>query len=53
MIERERLRKPGWKVLGALFLVALIMAGAWGARAGARRMAFFRVRSVEIRGALY
>jgi cell division septal protein FtsQ len=53
MIERERLRKPGWKVLGALFLVALIMAGAWGARAGARQMAFFRVRSVEIRGARY
>jgi cell division septal protein FtsQ len=53
MIERERLRKPGWKVLGALFLVALIMAGAWGARAGARQMAFFRVRSVEIRGAHY
>ncbi|HMI46929.1 MAG TPA: FtsQ-type POTRA domain-containing protein [Gemmatimonadaceae bacterium] len=53
MIERERLRKPGWKVLGALFLIALIMAGAWGARAAARRMAFFRVRSVEIRGAHY
>jgi len=50
MIERERLRKPGWKILGALFLVALIMAAAWGARAGARQMAFFRVRTVEIRG---
>jgi cell division protein FtsQ len=53
MIERERLRKPGWKILGALFLVALMMAGAWGARAGARQMAFFRVRSVEVRGAHY
>jgi cell division septal protein FtsQ len=53
MIERERLRKPGWKILGALFLIALIMAGAWGARAGARQMAFFHVRSVEIRGARY
>jgi len=53
MMERERLRKPGWKILGALFLVALIMAGAWGARAGARRMVFFRVRTVEIRGSRY
>jgi cell division protein FtsQ len=53
MIERERLRKPGWKILGALFLVALIMAAAWGVRTGARNMAFFRVRTVEIRGAHY
>ena len=53
MISRERLRRPGWKILGALFLVALIMAAAWGIRAGAREMAFFRVRSVEVRGAKY
>lgn len=53
MIERERLRKPGWKILGALFLVGVIMAAAWGVRAGARSMAFFRVRSVEVRGAHY
>jgi cell division septal protein FtsQ len=53
MIERERLRKPGWKILGVIFLVAIIMAAAWGVRAGARSMAFFRVRAVEIRGARY
>ena len=53
MIDRERLGKPGWKVLGGLFLVALIMAAAWGVRAGARQMAFFRVRTVEIRGTRY
>ncbi|MDP9204466.1 MAG: FtsQ-type POTRA domain-containing protein [Gemmatimonadota bacterium] len=53
MIERERLRKPGWKILGALFLVGLIMAASWGVRASARQMAFFHVRSVEIRGAHY
>ena len=53
MISAERLRKPGWKILGALFLVALIMAAAWGVRAGARRMAFFRIRAVEVRGARY
>ncbi len=52
-MERDRLRKPGWKIVGALFLIGVIMAGAWGVRAGARNMAFFRVRSVEIRGAHY
>ncbi len=53
MISPERLRRPGWKILGALFLVALVMAAAWGVRSGARQMAFFRVRSVEIRGTRY
>ena len=53
MIERERLRKPGWKILGVLFLLALLMTGAWGARQGARSMAFFRVRNVEVRGVHY
>jgi len=47
------MHRPGWKILGAFFLVALIMAGAWGARRAARSMAFFRVRSVEIRGVRY
>jgi cell division protein FtsQ len=53
MISRERLGRPGWKIVGLLFLVALIMAGAWGARAAAREMAFFRVRTVEVRGVRY
>ncbi|MFN2636215.1 MAG: cell division protein FtsQ/DivIB [Gemmatimonadaceae bacterium] len=53
MIERERLRKPGWRILGFLFLLALLMTGAWGLRQGARSMAFFRVRAVEIRGLHY
>jgi len=53
MIPRERLGRPGWKILGLLFLVAIIMAAAWGARAAARQMAFFRVRSVEIKGVRY
>ena len=53
MIGRERLGKPGWKILGLLFLVAVIMAGGWGARAAAREMAFFRVRTVEVRGVRY
>jgi cell division septal protein FtsQ len=49
----ERLHRPGWKILGALFLVALVMAAGWGVRSSARKMAFFRVRSVEIRGVRY
>jgi len=52
-MDRERLRRPGWKILGALFLIAVIMAAAWGVRAGARQMAFFHVRSVEVRGTQY
>ncbi|MGI8400560.1 MAG: cell division protein FtsQ/DivIB [Gemmatimonadaceae bacterium] len=49
----ERLHRPGWKILGGLFLLGLIVAAAWGTRSAARRMAFFRVRSVEIRGVRY
>ena len=53
MIPRDRLHKPGWRILGALFLVALIMAAAYGLRTAGREMAFFRIRKVEIRGAKY
>jgi cell division septal protein FtsQ len=53
MTVPERLHRPGWKIVGLLFLVGVIMAAGWGVRAGARQMAFFRVRSVEIRGVKY
>jgi cell division septal protein FtsQ len=46
-------RKPGWLILGALLLVGILMAAAWGTRVAARKMAFFRVRAIEIRGAQY
>lgn len=49
----DRLHKPGWKILGALLLVGIVMTAAWGVRSAARQMAFFRVRKVEIRGARY
>ena len=52
-MSAERFRKPGWKILGALLLLGILMAGAWGARASARRMAFFRVRAIEVRGTHY
>ena len=48
-----RLRKPGWKMLGGIFLIAVIIAAAWGLRTAARQMAFFRVRAVEVRGVRY
>jgi len=53
MIPRDRLQKPGWKILGALFLIALITAVGYGVRAAGREMAFFRIRRVEIRGVKY
>ena len=40
-------------MLGGFFLVGVIMAAAWGVRSAARQMAFFRVRSVEVRGLRY
>jgi cell division protein FtsQ len=49
----DRIHKPGWKILGALLLVGIIMAAGWGVRSAARQMAFFRVRKVEVRGARY
>ncbi len=53
MIPRERLHKPGWKILGILFLVGIILAAGYGVRTAGRDMAFFRIRKVEIRGARY
>ena len=36
-----------------ILLLGLLMAAAWGTRTGARKMAFFRVRAVEVKGARY
>lgn len=52
-MREGRLSRPGWKILGVLFLLAMLMAAAWGTRSGARKMAFFRVRAIEVRGAQY
>jgi cell division septal protein FtsQ len=49
----DRLHRPGWKILGALLVIGIVIAGAWGVRSAARQMAFFRVRSIEIRGVKY
>jgi len=52
-VSESRLSKPGWRVIGVLLLLALVMAAAWGTRTGARKMAFFRVRAVEVKGATH
>lgn len=50
---RERLRRPGWRLLGIIILGALLgMSPNW-ARPLLARLDFFRLRHVEIRGAAY
>lgn len=50
---RERLRRPGWKILAVLLLLGLIVtAPQWGT-ASLARLDFFRVRHVEVRGTRY
>ena len=49
----DRLRKPGYKYLAAIVLLCTVLtAPRWG-RAMMRRMTYFHVRSIEIRGARY
>jgi hypothetical protein len=50
---RSRFSKPGWKILGGLFLIAIILAAGDYTLIGLRSMAFFRVRTIEIRGTHY
>jgi cell division protein FtsQ len=50
---RERLRRPGWKVLGGLVgLAVLATAPRWGT-ATLANLDFFRARHVEVRGTRY
>ena len=51
--KKSRFSKPGWKFLGALFLIGVILAAAHYTLIGLRSMAFFRVRTIEIRGTHY
>ena len=50
---KSRFSKPGWKMLGALFLIGIILTAAHYTLVGLRSMAFFRVRTIEIRGTHY
>jgi cell division protein FtsQ len=49
----ERLKKPGYKYLAALILLAIVGTAPRWSRAAVRQMAYFHVRTIEIRGARY
>lgn len=49
----ERLRKPGYRYLAAIALIAIVLTSPRWATAGLHRLAYFHVRSIEIRGARY
>jgi hypothetical protein len=51
--KKSRFSKPGWKILGALFLIGIILTAGHYTLIGLRSMAFFRVRTIEIRGTHY
>jgi cell division protein FtsQ len=49
----ERLRKPGYKYLAGIILAAvLVTSPRWG-RANLRKLSYFHVRKIEIRGVSY
>jgi cell division protein FtsQ len=49
----ERLKKPGYRYLAAIVLLVIIVtAPRWG-KAALRRMTYFHVQKIEIRGATY
>jgi cell division septal protein FtsQ len=51
--KKSRFSKPGWKIIGALLLVGIILTAGHYTLIGLRSMAFFRVRTIEIRGTHY
>lgn len=49
----DRLHKPGYRYLGAILLIAIMLTSPrWGS-AALRRMTYFHVRKLEIRGVRY
>ena len=49
----ERLRKPGYRYLGGLILaIVLVTSPRWG-RASLRKLTYFHVRKLDIRGTTY
>ena len=51
--KRSRFSKPGWKIIFGLLLVGIILTAGHYTLIGLRSMAFFRVRTIEIRGTRY
>jgi cell division protein FtsQ len=50
---RERLRRPGWKLIGFVLLVVFIMVTARATSRLIAGLSFFSVRAVEVRGLRY
>ena len=53
MSVRERLRRPGWKLIGFVLLVVFIMVTARATSQLISGLSFFSVRAVEVRGLRY
>ncbi|MCR4339797.1 MAG: FtsQ-type POTRA domain-containing protein [Gemmatimonadaceae bacterium] len=53
MSVRERLRRPGWKIIGFVLLVVFIMLAARATSQLISGLSFFRVRAVDVRGLRY
>ena len=53
MSFRERLRRPGWKLIGFVLLVVFIMVAARATSQLIAGLSFFSVRAVEVRGLRY
>lgn len=53
MSVRERLRRPGWKIIGFVLLVVFIMVAARFTSQVIAGLSFFKVRAVEVRGLRY
>ncbi|CAN5670973.1 hypothetical protein BH23GEM1_BH23GEM1_11280 [soil metagenome] len=53
MSVRERLRRPGWKIIGFVLLVVFIMVAARATSQLISGLSFFSVRAVDVRGLRY
>ena len=53
MSVRERLRRPGWKIIGFVLLVVLIVVAARATSQLISGLSFFAVRAVDVRGLRY
>lgn len=53
MSFRERLRRPGWKILAFILLVVLVMVAARATSQLISGLSFFAVRAVDVRGLRY
>lgn len=53
MSVRERLRRPGWKIIGFVLLVVFIMVAARATSRLITDLSFFSVRAVDVRGLRY